>query len=272
MTALGERTHSPFMPTWRAAFHNGPPFNFCKLSSSFNGENIMLMDKIQEIKRKSSLRERTVELMKWLAAHHELSARHCFGVANIARELGKNYFSYYEDYNINPTPILNKIFIGGLLHDIGKVGINTIILDREGPLTPAEKEKIKQHGVIGARILDELGLHDFAYFADKHHIGNSQIRQWTKEQLQGRHPLTQIISMADLIDSALDEARKYKETINIPKLIKIIHNKTEKGIFSPELEEIFSKLLKEEHPNPLLFSSSNKYAFFNDLLETIPIN
>jgi putative nucleotidyltransferase with HDIG domain len=269
MIALREQQHSPYYPTWRAAFHGDQPLDFYHLSP-YSGENFMFINKIQEIKRKSSLRERTVDLIKWLAEHHELSARHCFGVAYIARELGRRYFSYYEDNNIDITPILNKIFIGGLLHDIGKVKIDEDLLEKKKSLTPNQKEKLNQHGVIGARILDELGLQDFAFFAEEHHIGNSQIRQWTKEQLQNRHPLTQIISMADLINSALDEARKYKKAKNIPKLIRIIHNKTKKGIFSPELEKTFLKLLKEEHPNLLLSSSSNKYASISDLLQTIP--
>lgn len=268
MTVLGERPHSIFIPTWRTAFHGSPPIDFYHLSP-FDGKNIMFMDKIQKIKKKSFLRERTIGLIEWLAEHHELSARHCFGVAFIASELGKKYFSYYNDLGIDPNPILKKIFIGGLLHDIGKVGIDLEILDREGPLTPVEKEKVKQHGLIGARILFELGLQDFAYFNEEHHIGHNGICQWTTAQLMGRHPLTEIISMADLIDASLDEARKYKRTITLPQLINIIHKNTKKGVFSKKLEKVLLELIKEERPSGLLFS---KYAPLNDLLETIPIN
>jgi cyclic di-GMP phosphodiesterase len=47
------------------------------------------------------------------------------------------------------------------LHDLGKIGIREDLLDRQGPLTPAEFEQVKQHVVIGAEILGRL-----AYLGD----------------------------------------------------------------------------------------------------------
>ena len=46
----------------------------------------------------------------------------------------------------------------GHLHDIGKIGIRDDILLKPGRLTPEEFEKIKEHPVIGANILEQLGL------------------------------------------------------------------------------------------------------------------
>jgi putative nucleotidyltransferase with HDIG domain len=43
--------------------------------------------------------------------------------------------------------------LGALLHDIGKIGISDEVLRKPGPLTPAEYDVIKQHPVLGARIL-----------------------------------------------------------------------------------------------------------------------
>ncbi|MGH7753329.1 MAG: HD-GYP domain-containing protein, partial [Gemmatimonadales bacterium] len=47
------------------------------------------------------------------------------------------------------------------LHDLGKIGIREDLLDRQGPLTPAEFEQVKQHVVIGVEILGRL-----AYLGD----------------------------------------------------------------------------------------------------------
>ena len=270
MIALREQLQrSPFMPTWRAAFNDYPPFNFCHLFSS-NRKNLTLLRGIDKINEESSLERKTVELMKLLYRHHKLSARHSFGVAFIAEELGKNYFSYYKGLEIDPGQILRKIYFGGLLHDVGKLGIDEEILSRKDPLTQEQKEKLKQHGLIGARILVELGLSDYIYFAEDHHIGQNGICQWSQGQLQSRHPLTEIISMADLIDASLDEERKYKKTRTIQQLVKIIHKNVHRGVFSPGLEKAFLKLVKDGPSDQGLYF--RRYIPFNNLLQTIPLN
>jgi putative nucleotidyltransferase with HDIG domain len=43
--------------------------------------------------------------------------------------------------------------LGALLHDIGKIGVPDDVLRKPGTLTPAEYDKIKEHPVLGARIL-----------------------------------------------------------------------------------------------------------------------
>jgi putative nucleotidyltransferase with HDIG domain len=48
---------------------------------------------------------------------------------------------------------LQVLRIGALLHDIGKIGVPDAILQKPGPLTPAEVERIKTHTTLGARIL-----------------------------------------------------------------------------------------------------------------------
>ncbi|MBP8251714.1 MAG: response regulator [Herpetosiphon sp.] len=42
---------------------------------------------------------------------------------------------------------------GGLLHDIGKIGIREAVLQKQGPLTPSEYEEMKKHPEIGAYIV-----------------------------------------------------------------------------------------------------------------------
>jgi HD-GYP domain-containing protein (c-di-GMP phosphodiesterase class II) len=51
---------------------------------------------------------------------------------------------------------LKTLYFSGLLHDIGKIGINDEVLRKPGKLTPEEFEHIKQHVIIGYRILADL--------------------------------------------------------------------------------------------------------------------
>jgi len=67
------------------------------------------------------------------------------GVARIAMELGRE-LGLQEDE-------LGDIYLAGLLHDVGKIGIHHNVLREARPLTPEEFEHIKQHVTIGYKIL-----------------------------------------------------------------------------------------------------------------------
>ncbi|UWZ86005.1 HD-GYP domain-containing protein [Occallatibacter riparius] len=58
--------------------------------------------------------------------------------------------------------IIERIRIGALLHDIGKIGIADTVLQKPGRLTAEEFALVKQHPVIGRRILE--GVQGFAPF------------------------------------------------------------------------------------------------------------
>jgi putative two-component system response regulator len=51
---------------------------------------------------------------------------------------------------------LDQIRLGGELHDIGKIGTRDVVLQKPGPLTPAEFEEIKKHVTEGEEILEPL--------------------------------------------------------------------------------------------------------------------
>jgi putative nucleotidyltransferase with HDIG domain len=61
--------------------------------------------------------------------------------------------------HLDPADI-EKLRIGALLHDIGKIGISDSVLKKPTRLTDEETELVKQHTVIGRRILE--GVHGFA--------------------------------------------------------------------------------------------------------------
>jgi cyclic di-GMP phosphodiesterase len=49
--------------------------------------------------------------------------------------------------------LLEQIRLGGELHDIGKIGTREAVLNKPGPLSPEEFEHIKEHALLGERIL-----------------------------------------------------------------------------------------------------------------------
>jgi putative nucleotidyltransferase with HDIG domain len=52
--------------------------------------------------------------------------------------------------------ILEEIRLGGILHDIGKIGVRDAVLNKPGPLSPAEFDEIRLHVLAGEEILEPL--------------------------------------------------------------------------------------------------------------------
>ncbi len=52
----------------------------------------------------------------------------------------------------------DQVMIAALLHDTGKIGVEDAVLRKPGPLTPEEYDIIKQHPVVGMRIIESINL------------------------------------------------------------------------------------------------------------------
>jgi HD-GYP domain-containing protein (c-di-GMP phosphodiesterase class II) len=52
--------------------------------------------------------------------------------------------------------LIERVYMAGLLHDVGKIGVPEAVLQKTGKLTPEEFEQIKKHPEIGARILGDI--------------------------------------------------------------------------------------------------------------------
>jgi HD-GYP domain-containing protein (c-di-GMP phosphodiesterase class II) len=69
-----------------------------------------------------------------------------------------------------PAEEVERIRIGALLHDIGKIGITDTVLQKPGRLTREEYELVKQHPVIGRRILEAVqGFAPYLAAVELHH-------------------------------------------------------------------------------------------------------
>jgi HD-GYP domain-containing protein (c-di-GMP phosphodiesterase class II) len=73
---------------------------------------------------------------------------HSERVARIAARLGQQMAL--------PATVLSDLYLAGLLHDIGKIGIRDSVLQKPGKLTDEEMNHIKEHPVIGDRLISNL--------------------------------------------------------------------------------------------------------------------
>ena len=121
---------------------------------------------------------------------------------------------------------IHRIYLAGLLHDIGKIGIDEAVLRKKGKLTVEEYECIKKHPLIGAGILREIKqMHDIVPGVLCHHEridGKGYPGGLTGEQI----PLVgKIIGLADGFD-AMTSKRTYRNARTVEQALAEI----EKGL------------------------------------------
>ena len=140
--------------------------------------------------------------------------------------------------------VLERIRIGALLHDIGKIGISDTVLQKPGRLTDEEFDMVKQHPVIGRRILQ--GVQGFAPFlgAVEFHHENWDGTGYPKGQSREETPLdARIIHVSDAYD-AMTTDRSYRRGMTHARALAILNENA--GIqFDPHIVAVFVNLPSE---------------------------
>jgi HD-GYP domain-containing protein (c-di-GMP phosphodiesterase class II) len=148
-----------------------------------------------------------------------------------------------EAMELDPVHV-ERIRIGALLHDIGKIGVADSVLQKPGKLTDEEFALVKEHPVIGRRILE--GVKGFAHFlgAVELHHENWNGSGYPKGQKGEETPIdARIIHVSDAYD-AMTTDRSYRRGMTHERAISIIVENS--GIqFDPRIVEIFIHLPRE---------------------------
>jgi len=201
----------------------------------YRGARARLQSKTGEIEALSQLHLATAEaLATAIDAKDQTSHCHVRRVQIYAAGMG-------EVFGLSPDEIA-ALKAGALLHDIGKLAVPPHILNKPGPLTHAEFEKMKIHTVVGAQI---LGRVDFPYpvipIVRHHH------EQWDgrgyPDRLRGEQiPITaRIISVVDCFDS-IREDRPFRRGMTLDEATALLLRGS--GIhFDPVVVEQFIKHL-----------------------------
>lgn len=100
-------------------------------------------------------------LLPMLGRHHPATLRHCHSVAMHMFE-----WSACMDFS---TTEMNKAFVCGMMHDIGKYCLPTVLLNKAGALSEQEHEVFELHAAYGETILKAFGLAEISPFVLYHH-------------------------------------------------------------------------------------------------------
>lgn len=144
-----------------------------------------------------------------------------------------------------PKRDVEIIHKGGLLHDIGKIGVKEHILLKPGRLTEEEMKHVQLHPKIGYDICAPLkSLEEALPCIRSHHErydggGYPDGIKGDEVPIKG-----QIMAIADAYD-AMTTDRPYRTGMSKQVAVKIFEDEIDSGQWNPELVRIFLKILKE---------------------------
>jgi putative nucleotidyltransferase with HDIG domain len=142
------------------------------------------------------------------------------------------------------APELERLRLGGLLHDIGKIGMPDAVLFKAGRLTADEITVMRTHPDVGMRILDGLHLpFDVLPIVRSHH------ERWDGAGYPDRtvgaetHHLARLVHVVDVYE-ALTARRIYREPMPTADIVEFFQHGRGTD-FDPDLVEPFLQLLAD---------------------------
>ncbi len=247
MISLDEQSVSDYRLYYKADFNVADsPLLWLTVFALIITFTVFIMDEVNRI-RYSKLRERQEEIQAILLesfttfaniidAKDPYTQGHSLRVAEYARLIaGKMGYSEAEQ---------ERVYWIGMLHDIGKIGITDVILQKPGRLDNDEYGTIQTHVDIGGAILKDFkALPDIADGAQYHH------ERWDgkgySKHLEGEDipEIARIICIADSFD-AMTSPRVYRKALSIDfareELIKCAGTQ-----FDPGIVPVMVKLIDE---------------------------
>lgn len=158
--------------------------------------------------------------------------RHSEGVARIAVGMATTL-------GLSPEEV-TRVYRAALLHDIGKLGVSNLILDKRGELSSEEYVELRRHPELSYQILSRVScFQDLATIAGAHH-----------ERLDGRgyhQGLTgtdltremRLLAVADICD-ALSASRPYRAALPPEQVLEVLRRDAGTGV-CPECVEALEK-------------------------------
>jgi putative nucleotidyltransferase with HDIG domain len=182
-------------------------------------------------------------LARAIDAKSEWTAGHSERVTKLALEIGRNM-------GLSPND-LRVMHMGGLLHDIGKIGTPPAVLDKPGKLTAEEMSIMQDHVSVGVRILEPIpGFREALPIVAQHHewfngkgypagVGGSDIN------LNAR-----ILAVADCYD-AITSDRPYRKGLPGQETVAMLAEKSGTQ-FDPDVIEAFVRTVASPTPEKMM--------------------
>ncbi|MBA9007480.1 HD superfamily phosphohydrolase YqeK [Actinomadura cellulosilytica] len=158
-----------------------------------------------------------------------------------------------QEIGMRPDRV-EAIRYAGMLHDVGKLGVPTKVLQKDGPLTEEEFAAIQLHPMRGLEIVREIGFLDEALAGIMHHHERMNGRGYPMGLAGDEIPeFARVISVADAFDS-MTSNRSYRAARSKEEAIEELRRGAGDH-FDPVMVEAFLRALERhgwEPPEPVV--------------------
>ncbi len=144
---------------------------------------------------------------------------------------------------------LHDLYMGALLHDIGKIGTHEQLLNKQGDLSEAEETVLREHPLKGTLMV--VGIEHLSHIVPTilHHH-----ERWDGKGYPGRLrgeqiPLhARIVAVADAFD-AMSTNRTYRRALEVQDILDELNREREQQ-FDPQLVDLFTQCIQEADGAP----------------------
>jgi putative nucleotidyltransferase with HDIG domain len=226
-----------------------------RLNQVTREQNFKLQDMNRNLEAK--VRQRTKQLA---AKHQELRTAYVQTISALAEAVdAKDAYTRGHSQRVGvyasriarelcfPKDVIERVYIAGLLHDVGKIGVRDCVITKPDRLTPEEYEEIRQHPAIGAKILEPVDfLRDIVPCVRHHHEWYDGSSRGYPDRLQGEQiPLpSRVILVADTVD-AMTSDRPYRKALSLEAVVSEL-SKYSGSQFDPTCVDAFLRLLERD--------------------------
>jgi putative nucleotidyltransferase with HDIG domain len=226
-----------------------------RLNQVTREQNFKLQDMNRNLEYK--VRERTKQVAE---KHHELRTAYIQTIRALAEAVdAKDAYTRGHSERVGvyaskiarevglPRELIERVYIAGLLHDVGKIGIRDYVITKPDRLTAEEYEEIKRHPEIGAKILEPVSfLADVVECVRHHHEWYDGSAKGYPDGLRAdRIPLpSRIILVADTVE-AMTSDRPYRAGLPLDTVVRELH-KFSGSQFDPACVDACLRLLDRE--------------------------
>ncbi|OQB49818.1 MAG: Cyclic di-GMP phosphodiesterase response regulator RpfG [bacterium ADurb.Bin157] len=149
-----------------------------------------------------------------------------------------------EECNV-PSSEIENIKLGGLLHDIGKIGIPEAVLNKPGRLNDEEFNIIKSHPDLGLHILGKVEFLEHIVPIIRHHHERYDGKGYPGGLKGDNIPLlARIVSVVDTFD-AMTTNRPYRKALTIEESLVEI-DRCSGSQFDPDIAAKFIKMVRRD--------------------------
>jgi putative two-component system response regulator len=177
-------------------------------------------------------------LVRTIEAKDRYTMGHADRVARYAVTLGRSLGCAPHELEL-----LRK---GGMLHDIGKIGIPDAILQKEGPLDPTEWSIMRRHPTIGCEICQRLKSTERLLPIIRHHHECLDGTGYPDGLSAAQIPdLVRIVNIVDIFD-ALTSRRSYKEAFPTQQAFHVMWEEVDRGWWDGNLLKSWETLVRKD--------------------------